>query len=153
MRKVLVMIAICLSAMSAQAQSMSEIEKPFFETESDSIAEARIASVADELGLRDKQAVRISKLYAQQYEELCRSLQMGIMRDRMKSNATSSENAFDRISAKESFDRICRKYPQRFAREMTAEQKEIWAGMDSIKLDNRFDEILERVISNTENYF
>lgn len=153
MRKILVMIAICLSAMSVQAQSISEIEKPFFETESDSIADARITSVTKELGLREKQAVRISKLYAQQYEELCRKLQMGIMRDRMKSNATSSNKNSDRSSAKASFDRICSKYPQRYAREMTKEQQEIWSGMDSIRLDYKFDEIYEHVISNTENYF
>ena len=54
------------------------MEKPFYELESDSIANARVVDVAGRLDLSEKQLDKMVKLYAKEFEELCRNLQMSV---------------------------------------------------------------------------
>ena len=71
--------------MGAPRGGMS-MEKPFYEKESDSIANARIQDVAGRLDLSEKQLDKMVKLYAQEFEEICRNLQMSVMEFQMRQN-------------------------------------------------------------------
>ena len=85
MKKLLFTIAATLLAVVAQAQPMGGrppmggdrppmgmmgggMSKPFYELESDSIADARIVDVAGRLDLSEKQNDKMVKLYKQEYE-------------------------------------------------------------------------------------
>ena len=87
MKKIIFTIAACLVAVLASAQPMGGrppmgggrppmggpmggMGKPFYELESDSIANARIVDVAGRLDLTEKQLDKMLKLYAQEFEEL-----------------------------------------------------------------------------------
>ena len=105
MKKLLFTLAACLVAVVASAQPMGGrpmgggrpmagrpmggpmgMEKPFYELESDSIANARIQDVAGRLDLNEKQLDKMVKLYAQEFEELCRNLQMSVREFQMMQN-------------------------------------------------------------------
>ena len=100
MKKFLFTIAACLVAVIASAQPMGGgrpmggagrmpmggMEKPFYELESDSIANAKIQDVAGRLDLTEKQFDKMIKLYAQEFEEICRNLQMSVREYQMMQN-------------------------------------------------------------------
>ena len=104
MKKLLFTIAACLTAVIASAQPMGGrpmgggrppmgspmggmgMEKPFYEQESDSIANAKIEDVAGRLDLTEKQFDKMIKLYAQEFEEICRNLQMSVREFQMMQN-------------------------------------------------------------------
>ncbi len=151
MKRSLITVALAAFAMNA-AISQQTGTKSVFENESDSIAGARMNLAARELGLNARQAQRLARLYSGQYEELCRGLQMSIMQQRMKEEA-GMEDSEAETQAKADFDGTCRKYEQRYIRELGEELFGKWRELKSIDLDSQYDSLIEHVRANTENYF
>ena len=103
------------------------MEKPFYEKESDSIANARIQDVAGRLDLSEKQLDKMVKLYAQEFEEICRNLQMSVMEFQMRQNGgfrgrgnnmmdaqqTPANVQFDTDGARKIYNQIIEKFDKR----------------------------------------
>lgn len=182
MKKLLFTIAACLVAVIASAQPMGGrpmggrppmggpmggMEKPFYELESDSIANARIQDVAGRLDLTEKQLDKMVKLYAQEFEEICRNLQMSVREFQMMQNGgfrgrgnmmggmptTPTNVQFDTAAAKKTYDQIIAKYEKRYKKALNADQYALWQDMSATKLDNKFSSILQHVQDNTESMF
>ena len=185
MKKLLFTIAACLMAVIASAQPMGGrpmggrpmggagrmpmggMEKPFYELESDSIANARIIDVAGLLDLSEKQLDKMLKLYAQEFEEICRNLQMAVREFEMMRNGgfrgrgnmnmmgaqTPSDAQFDTAAARKTYDQIIAKFEKRYKKALNDQQYETWKGLSATKLDNKFSSILQHVQENTESMF
>ena len=181
MKKLLFTIAACLVAVLASAQPMGGrpmggrppmggpmggMEKPFYEQESDSIANARIQDVAGRLDLSEKQYEKIVKLYAQEFEEICRNLQMAVREYQMMQNGgfrgrnnmtgvqtTPTEVKFDTESARKTYDQIIEKFDKRYKKALEENQYEVWKTLSATTLDNKFSSILQHVQQNTESFF
>ena len=184
MKKILFTIAACLVAVIASAQPMGGrpmggrpmggrpmggpmggMEKPFYELESDSIADAKIQDVAGRLDLTEKQFNKMIKLYAQEFEEICRNLQMSVREFQMMQNggfrgrggmmgAEPNANVqFDTAAAKKTYDQIIAKYDKRYKKALEASQYEIWKTLTATTLDNKFSSILQHVQENTQSMF
>ena len=183
MKKLLFTIAACLLAIVASAQPMGgrpmggarmggpgrmpmgTAQKPFYELESDSIANARIQDVAGLLDLTEKQFDKIIKLYSQEFEELCRNLQMSVMEFQMMQNGgfrgrnnmmgaqTPTEVKFDTEAARKTYNKIIEKFEKRYKKALNDSQYETWKGLSATKLDNKFSSILQHVQDNTESMF
>lgn len=181
MKKLLFTIAACLVAVIASAQPMGGrpmggrppmggpmggMEKPFYELESDSIANARIQDVAGRLDLSEKQLDKMVKLYAQEFEEICRNLQMSVREFQMMQNGgfrgrgnmmgaqpTPTNVQFDTAAAKKTYDQIIAKFDKRYKKALNADQYELWKGMPGTTLDNKFSSILQHVQDNTQSMF
>jgi hypothetical protein len=182
MKKIIFTIAACLLAVMASAQPMGGrppmgggrppmggpmgAEKPFYEQESDSIANARIQDVAGRLDLSEKQLDKMVKLYAQEFEEICRNLQMSVMEFQMMQNggfrgrgmqqmqqAQPTNVQFDTEAARKTYDQIIAKFEKRYKKALNAQQYEVWTGLSATKLDNKFSSILQHVQQNTQSMF
>ena len=184
MKKLLFTIATCLVAVLASAQPMGGrpmgggrpmagrpmggpmggMQKPFYELESDSIANAKIEDVAGRLDLTEKQFDKMIKLYAQEFEELCRNLQMSVREYQMMQNggfggrgnmgAPAATNVqFDTAAARKTYDQIIAKYDKRYKKALQAEQYETWKSLTATTLDNKFSSILQHVQENTQSMF
>ena len=182
MKKLLFTIAACLVAVIASAQPMGGrppmggrgpmggpmggMEKPFYELESDSIANARIQDVAGRLDLSEKQYDKIVKLYAQEFEELCRNLQMSVREFQMMQNggfrgrgnnmmaAQNPTNVqFDTETAKKTYDQIIKKFDKRYKKALNDNQYSTWKELSGTTMDNKFSSILQHVQENTESMF
>ena len=184
MKKLLFTIAACLVAVLASAQPMGGrpmggrpmggrpmggpmggMEKPFYELESDSIADAKIQDVAGRLDLTEKQFDKMVKLYAQEFEEICRNLQMAVREYQMMQNGgfrgrggmmgaeTPTNVQFDTAAARKTYDQIIAKYDKRYKKALEASQYEIWKTLSATTLDNKFSSILQHVQENTESFF
>lgn len=184
MKKVIFTIAACLVAVIASAQPMGggrppmgggrppmggpmgAIEKPFYEQESDSIANARIQDVAGRLDLSEKQLDKMVKLYAQEFEELCRNLQMSVREFQMMQNGgfrgrgnnmmaaqTPTNVQFDTEAAKKTYDQIIKKFDKRYKKALNDTQYAVWKELPGTTMDNKFNSILQHVQENTESMF
>ena len=181
MKKLLFTIAACLVAVIASAQPMGGrpmggrppmggpmgggMQKPFYELESDSIANAKIQDVAGRLDLTEKQFDKMIKLYSQEFEEICRNLQMSVREFQMMQNggfrgrgnmmgAQETANVqFDTAAAKKTYDQIIAKFEKRYKKALNDEQYALWQEMSGTKLDNKFNSILQHVQQNTESMF
>ena len=185
MKKLLFTIAACLTAVIASAQPMGGrpmgggrppmggpmggmgMEKPFYEQESDSIANAKIEDVAGRLDLTEKQFDKMIKLYAQEFEEICRNLQMSVREFQMMQNGgfrgrgnnmmgmqqTPTNAQFDTAAAKKTYDQIIAKFDKRYKKALKPEQYEVWKTLSATTLDNKFSSILQHVQENTESFF
>lgn len=183
MKKLIFTIAACLVAIVASAQPMGGrpmggrpmggpgrmpmggMQKPFYELESDSIANARIQDVAGRLDLTEKQLDKMVKLYAQEFEEICRNLQMSVREFQMMQNggfggrggmmgAQPAANAqFDTATAKKTYDQIIAKYEKRYKKALNDDQYALWQDLSATKLDNKFSSILQHVQDNTQSMF
>ena len=185
MKKLLFTIAACLVAVLASAQPMGGrpmgggrppmggprggmgMEKPFYELESDSIANAKIEDVAGRLDLTEKQFDKMIKLYAQEFEEICRNLQMSVREFQMMQNGgfrgrgnnmmgmqqTPTNVQFDTAAAKKTYDQIIAKYDKRYKKALQPAQYETWKTLTATTLDNKFNSILQHVQENTESMF
>ena len=185
MKKVLFTIAACLLAVVASAQPMGGrpmgggrppmgaprggmgmgMEKPFYEQESDSIANARIQDVAGRLDLTEKQLDKMVKLYAQEFEEICRNLQMSVREFQMMQNGgfrgrnnmmaaqTTTDVEFDTAAARKTYDQIIAKFDKRYKKALNDEQYALWKTMAGTTLDNKFSSILQHVQQNTQSMF
>ena len=141
------------------------MEKPFYELESDSIANAKIMDVAGRLDLTEKQYDKMIKLYAQEFEEICRNLQMSVREFQMMQNGgfrgrggmmgaeTTTNVQFDTAAAKKTYDQIIAKFDKRYKKALEASQYEIWKTLTATTLDNKFSSILQHVQENTESMF
>ena len=183
MKKLIFTIAACLVAVIASAQPMGGrpmggrpmggpgrmpmggMEKPFYELESDSIANARIQDVAGRLDLTEKQLDKMVKLYAQEFEEICRNLQMSVREFQMMQNggfggrgmmgapAANTNAQFDTATAKKTYDQIIAKYEKRYKKALNDDQYALWQELSATKLDNKFSSILQHVQDNTQSMF
>jgi len=184
MKKIIFTIAACLVAVIASAQPMGGrppmgggrppmggpmggMEKPFYEQESDSIANARIQDVAGRLDLSEKQLDKMVKLYAQEFEELCRNLQMSVREFQMMQNGgfrgrgnnmmgaaqTPTNVQFDTEAAKKTYDQIIKKFDKRFKKALDDKQYAIWKELPGTTMDNKFNSILQHVQQNTQSMF
>lgn len=181
MKKILFTIAACLVAVLASAQPMGGrpmggrpmggrpmgapmggMQKPFYELESDSIADAKIQDVAGRLDLTEKQFDKMIKLYAQEFEEICRNLQMSVREFQMmqnggfRGNAMGAQNTnvqFDTAAARKTYDQIIAKYDKRYKKALEPEQYEVWKTLSATTLDNKFGSILQHVQENTQSMF
>ena len=184
MRKLLITLCACAMALVSYAQPMGgrppmggpmgggrppmmmgNMEKPFYETESDSVANARIMDVAGMLDLSEKAYEKMVKLYTQQYEELCRNLQMSVMEYQMNLNGgfrgrnnnmamqEPTNVTFDTESARQTYDKICKKYEKRYKKALNDKQYQLWGTLTSARLDNKFSNLLQHVQDNTESIF
>ena len=182
MKKLFFTIAACLVAVIASAQPMGGrpmggrmpmggpmggMQKPFYELESDSIANARIVDVAGRLDLTEKQLDKMVKLYAQEFEEICRNLQMAVREFEMMQNGgfrgrgnmnmmgaqTPTNVQFDTAAAKKTYDQIIAKFEKRYKKALNDSQYEVWKTLSATKLDNKFNSILQHVQENTESMF
>ena len=182
MKKIIITIAACLVAVLASAQPMGGrppmgggrppmggpmggMGKPFYELESDSIANARIVDVAGRLDLTEKQLDKMLKLYAQEFEELCRNLQMSVREFQMMQNGgfrgrgnmmgaqTPANVEFDTKTARETYDKIIAKFEKRYKKALNADQYALWKDLLGTRLDNKFSSILQHVQENTESMF
>lgn len=184
MKKIIFTIAACFVAVLASAQPMGGrpmgggrppmggpmggmgMEKPFYELESDSIANARIQDVAGLLDLSEKQLDKIVKLYAQEFEEICRNLQMSVREYQIMQNGgfrgrgnmmgaeqTQSNVQFDTAAAKKTYDQIIAKFDKRYKKALNDSQYETWKTLAGTTLDNKFNSILQHVQQNTESMF
>ncbi|MBO7437401.1 MAG: hypothetical protein J6T97_06250 [Bacteroidaceae bacterium] len=184
MKKLLFTIAACLVAVLASAQPMGGrpmggrpmggrpmggpmggMEKPFYELESDSIADAKIQDVAGRLDLTEKQFDKMIKLYAQEFEEICRNLQMAVREYQMMQNGgfrgrggmmgaeTPNNVQFDTAAARKTYDQIIAKYDKRYKKALEAPQYEVWKTLSATTLDNKFSSILQHVQENTQSMF
>lgn len=181
MKKLIFTIAACLVAVIASAQPMGGrpmggrpmggrpmgapmggMQKPFYELESDSIADAKIQDVAGRLDLTEKQFDKMIKLYAQEFEEICRNLQMSVREFQMmqnggfRGNAMAAQNTnvqFDTAAARKTYDQIIAKYDKRYKKALEPEQYEVWKTLSATTLDNKFSSILQHVQENTQSMF
>lgn len=181
MKKFLFTIAACLVAVIASAQPMGGrpmggrpmggrpmggptggMQKPFYELESDSIADAKIQDVAGRLDLTEKQFEKMIKLYAQEFEEICRNLQMSVREFQMmqnggfRGNAMATQNTnvqFDTAAARKTYDQIIAKFDKRYKKALEPEQYEVWKTLSATTLDNKFSSILQHVQENTQSMF
>ena len=181
MKKFLFTIAACLVAVIASAQPMGGrpmggrpmggrpmggptggMQKPFYELESDSIADAKIQDVAGRLDLTEKQFDKMIKLYAQEFEEICRNLQMSVREFQMMQNGGFRRNAmaaqntnvqFDTAAARKTYDQIIAKFDKRYKKALEPEQYEVWKTLSATTLDNKFSSILQHVQENTQSMF
>ncbi len=176
MKKLLFTIATCLVAVLASAQPMGRpmggrpmggrpmggMQKPFYELESDSIADAKIQDVAGRLDLTEKQFDKMIKLYAQEFEEICRNLQMSVREFQMmqnggfRGNAMAAQNTnvqFDTAAARKTYDQIIAKYDKRYKKALEPSQYEVWKTLTATTLDNKFSSILQHVQENTQSMF
>ena len=192
MKKIIFTIAACLMAVIASAQPMGGrpmgggprggmggargamagprggmgMEKPFYELESDSIANARIQDVAGRLDLTEKQLDKMIKLYAQEFEEICRNLQMSVREFQMMQNGgfrgrnnmmmgvqTPTNVQFDTAAARKTYDQIIAKFDKRYKKALKPEQYELWKSMPGTTLDNKFSSILQHVQDNTQSMY
>jgi len=181
MKKLLFTIATCLVAVLASAQPMGRpmggrpmggpmgpmggMEKPFYEQESDSIANAKIQDVAGLLDLTEKQFDKMIKLYAQEFEEICRNLQMSVREFQMMQNGgfrgrggmmgaeTTTNVQFDTAAARKTYDQIIAKYDKRYKKALETTQYETWKTLTATTLDNKFSSILQHVQENTQSMF
>ncbi len=181
MKKLIFTIAACLMAVVASAQpmgrpmggrpmgggrapmgAMRSMQKPFYEMESDSIANARIQDVAGRLDLTEKQYDKVVKLYAQEFEELCRNLQMSVREYQMMANggfnrgmqaAPNTNVQFNTAEAKKTYDQIIAKFDKRYKKALQDEQYALWKEMPGTTLDNKFSSILQHVQENTQSMF
>lgn len=186
MKKLIFAITVCLVSLAAQAQPMGGgrppmggrapmggpmgggmgMQKPFYELESDSIADARITDVAGRLDLSEKQFDKMVKLYAQEFEELCRNLQTTVMEYQMRANGgfggrggmmgmqqPQGEVKLDTEAAKKVYDQIIAKYDKRYKKALETKQYEIWKELPGTTLDNKFSSILQHVQDNTTSMF
>ena len=156
MKKLLFTIAACLVAVIATAQPMGGrpmggrmpmggANKPFYELESDSIANARIQDVAGYLDLTEKQFDKILKLYAQEFEELCRNLQMSVREYQMMQNGG--------FRARKIYNQIIEKYDKRYKKALNEDQYAKWKELPGTTMDNKFSSILQHVKDNTQSMF
>lgn len=175
-------LAACLMALVAQAQPMggrppmaggrppmgmmgAGMEKPFYELESDSIANARITDVAGRLDLNEKQYDKMVKLYAQEFEEICRNLQMTVMEYQMRANGgfggrgmggmqqTQAPAKLDTEAARKTYDEIIEKFDKRYKKALEPGQYETWKSLSGTTLDNKFSSIFQHVQDNTQSFF
>ena len=179
MKKIIFTLAICLVAVAASAQPMGGrpmggrppmgapmggMQKPFYELESDSIANARIQDVAGRLDLTEKQFDKVVKLYSQEFEELCRNLQMSVREFQMMQNggfggrgmmgaAPQTDVKFDTEAARKTYNQIIEKYDKRYKKALEAPQYETWKTLSATTLDNKFSSILQHVQENTQSMF
>jgi hypothetical protein len=175
MKKLLFTIAACLVAVIATAQPMGGrpmggrmpmggANKPFYELESDSIANARIQDVAGYLDLTEKQFDKILKLYAQEFEELCRNLQMSVREYQMMQNGgfrgrgmmavqPETEVKFDTEGARKIYNQIIEKYDKRYKKALNEDQYAKWKELPGTTMDNKFSSILQHVKDNTQSMF
>lgn len=175
MKKLLFTIAACLVAVIATAQPMGGrpmggrmpmggVNKPFYELESDSIANARIQDVAGYLDLTEKQFDKILKLYAQEFEELCRNLQMSVREYQMMQNGgfrgrgmmavqPETEVKFDTEGARKIYNQIIEKYDKRYKKALNEDQYAKWKELPGTTMDNKFSSILQHVKDNTQSMF
>ena len=179
MKKILFTIAACLVAVIATAQPMGGrpmggrmpmggpmggANKPFYELESDSIANARIQDVAGYLDLTEKQFDKILKLYAQEFEELCRNLQMSVREYQMMQNGgfrgrgmmaaqPETEVKFDTEGARKIYNQIIEKYDKRYKKALNEDQYAKWKELPGTTMDNKFSSILQHVKDNTQSMF
>ena len=182
MKKLLFTIATCLVAVIASAQPMGGrpmggrppmggpmgggMQKPFYELESDSIANAKIQDVAGRLDLTEKQFDKMIKLYSQEFEEICRNLQMSVREFQMMQNGgfrghgnmmgaqtTPTNVQFDTATAKKTYDQIIAKFDKRYKKALNADQYATWKTLTATTLDNKFNSILQHVQENTESMF
>lgn len=176
MKKLIFVVTACLVSLIAQAQPMGGrppmggpmggprgmgMEKPFYQLESDSIANARITDVAGRLDLNEKQYDKMVKLYAQEFEELCRNLQSSVMEYQMRANGgfggrgnmgmtqPQTEVKFDTEGARKIYDQIIAKYDKRYKKALEDNQYAIWKELPGTTLDNKFSSILQHVQDNT----
>ena len=181
MKKIIFTIAACFVAIIASAQPMGGrpmgggrppmggpmggAQKPFYELESDSIADAKIQDVAGRLDLTEKQFDKMIKLYAQEFEEICRNLQMSVREFQMMQNGgfrgrggmmgaeTNTNVQFDTAAAKKTYDQIIAKFDKRYKKALNADQYATWKTLTATTLDNKFSSILQHVQENTESMF
>jgi|GEM_PF-1088231 hypothetical protein len=185
MKKIIFTIAACFVAILASAQPMGgrpmggrpmggpgrmpmgAMEKPFYELESDSIANAKIQDVAGRLDLTEKQFDKMIKLYSQEFEEICRNLQMAVREFQMMQNGgfrgrgnnmmgvqqTPANVQFDNAAAKKTYDQIIAKFDKRYKKALQASQYEVWKTLTATTLDNKFSSILQHVQQNTQSMF
>ncbi len=179
MKKLLFTIAACLVAVIATAQPMGGRpmggrmpmggpmgpgQKAFYELESDSIANARIQDVAGYLDLSEKQFDKVVKLYAQEFEELCRNLQMAVREFQMMQNGgfggrgmmgaqPATDVKFNTDEARKTYNKIIEKYDKRYKKALEAEQYAKWKEMPGTTMDNKFSSILQHVQDNTQSMF
>ena len=143
---------------------MGGMQKPFYELESDSIANARIQDVAGRLDLTEKQFDKVVKLYSQEFEELCRNLQMSVREFQMMQNggfggrgmmgaAPQTDVKFDTEAARKTYNQIIEKYDKRYKKALEAPQYETWKTLSATTLDNKFSSILQHVQENTQSMF
>ena len=143
---------------------MGGMQKPFYELESDSIANARIQDVAGRLDLTEKQFDKVVKLYSQEFEELCRNLQMSVREFQMMQNggfggrgmmgaAPQTDVKFDTEAARKTYNQIIEKYDKRYKKALEAPQYETWKTLSATTLDNKFSSILQHVQENTQSIF
>ena len=138
------------------------MEKPFYEKESDSIANARIQDVAGRLDLSEKQLDKMVKLYAQEFEEICRNLQMSVMEFQMRQNGgfrgrgnnmmdaqqTPANVQFDTDGARKIYNQIIEKFDKRYKKALNDSQYQLWKELPGTTLDNKFSSILQHVQQN-----
>ena len=179
MKKIFFTLAICLVAVVASAQPMGGrpmggrppmgapmggLQKPFYEQGSDSIANARIQDVAGRLDLTEKQFDKVTKLYAQEFEELCRNLQMSVREFQMMQNGgfrgrgmmgaeAQADVKFDTETARKTYNQIIEKYDKRYKKALEDAQYEVWKSLSATTLDNKFSSILQHVQENTQSMF
>ena len=182
MKRIIFTLAATLLAVVAQAQPMGGrppmgggrppmgmmgggMGKPFYELESDSIADARIVDVAGRLDLSEKQYDKMVKLYKQEFEEICRNLQMTVMEYQMRANGgfggrgmggmqqIPTTVTMDTETAKKTYDEIIKKFDKRYKKALEPNQYETWKTLSGTTLDNKFSSILQHVQDNTQSLF
>lgn len=176
-------MAACLVGLNASAQRMGGgrppmgggrppmgapmggMQTPFYEQESDSIAESKIQDVAGRLDLSEKQLDKMVKLYSQEFEEICRNLQMAVREHQMMQNGgyrgrntmgmqpATTNVPFDSEAAKKVYDGIIKKFDKRYKKALNENQYSVWCGLTATTLDNKFNSILQHVRENTQSMF
>jgi hypothetical protein len=101
------------------------------------------------------------KLYAQEFEEVCRNLQMSVREFQMMQNggfrgnmmAENRNVQFDTAAARKTYDQIIEKYDKRYKKALETSQYEVWKTLSATTLDNKFSSILQHVQENTQSMF
>lgn len=105
------------------------------------------------------------KLYAKEFEDICRNLQMTVMEYQMRANGgfggrgmggmqqIQTPARLDTETARKTYDEIIKKYDKRYKKALEADQYEIWKTLSGTTLDNKFSSILQHVQDNTQSLF
>lgn len=129
--------------------------KPFYQLESDSIAAVRLAV----LNLDEKQAKKAQKLVAQEYEDICRTMQMAVMDFQMaqefagmgnRMGESVEEATLDKAAIRKSTEDAIAKYAKKLSKIFDATQAETWAKLENEYLEKEFDKLLDKVQENTD---
>ena len=107
------------------------------------------------------------KLYAQEFEEICRNLQMSVMEFQMRQNGgfrgrgnnmmdaqqTPANVQFDTEGARKIYNQIIEKFDKRYKKALNDSQYQLWKELPGTTLDNKFSSILQHVQQNTQSMF